>query len=224
MQVPASLPDNQAPRCMPLSDLPLLPLSLPCLRPCPTACPALTPPSCSEVRKMLIGRLMCERYTTHLGLDKHLVMGKSIMGGWLKVGMCVVCAECGRGVCGVWVGEEGGPACLPACLPATRFHPSRRFRLDSLSSSCRRSRHPAPACPAPCPTSSPRCPPPVPHCPAVQSGGVASANMKAELFEAVMGAVYLDGDLDAVRRCYIGHFPLPADPLSLLRQGGAARD
>ena len=41
----------------------------------------------------------------------------------------------------------------------------------------------------------------------------------AEMFEAVMGAIYLDGDLDAVRRCYMTHFPLPQDPLTLLQPG-----
>lgn len=35
------------------------------------------------------------------------------------------------------------------------------------------------------------------------------------------GAVYLDGDLDAVRRCYMSHFPLPANPLSLIENGQA---
>ena len=34
-----------------------------------------------------------------------------------------------------------------------------------------------------------------------------------------MGAIYLDGDLDAVRRCYMTHFPLPQDPLTLLQPG-----
>ena len=56
--------------------------------------------------------------------------------------------------------------------------------------------------------------------PAVQQQGVPSSNMLAEMFEAVMGAIYLDGDLDAVRRCYVQHFPLPADPLSLLQADG----
>jgi hypothetical protein len=42
----------------------------------------------------------------------------------------------------------------------------------------------------------------------------------AEMFEAVMGAIYLDSDLEAVRRCYLSHFPLPADPLSLLQADG----
>jgi hypothetical protein len=37
------------------------------------------------------------------------------------------------------------------------------------------------------------------------------------MFEAVMGAIYLDGDLEAVRRTYISHFPLPDDPLRLLQ-------
>lgn len=45
-------------------------------------------------------------------------------------------------------------------------------------------------------------------------------NMAAEMFEAVMGAVYLDGDLDAVRAIYTSHFPLPADPLTLLQPDG----
>lgn len=31
----------------------------------------------------------------------------------------------------------------------------------------------------------------------------------------------MDGDLDAVRRCYISLFPLPADPLSLLQPDGS---
>ncbi len=35
---------------------------------------------CSEVRKTLIGRAMCERYANHLGLPQYLVLGKSIMG------------------------------------------------------------------------------------------------------------------------------------------------
>jgi len=36
--------------------------------------------ACSEVRKTLIGRAMCERYANHLGLPQYLVLGKSIMG------------------------------------------------------------------------------------------------------------------------------------------------
>ena len=56
--------------------------------------------------------------------------------------------------------------------------------------------------------------------PAVQQQGVPSSNMLAEMFEAVMGAIYLDGDLDSVRHCYVQHFPLPADPLSLLQADG----
>ena len=90
MQAPASLPDRRAPpvaasACVLLSGPSLPPCRRHCLPPTappphPTACPPARPRS--EVRKMLIGRLMCERYTTHLGLDKHLVMGKSIMGGW----------------------------------------------------------------------------------------------------------------------------------------------
>lgn len=36
----------------------------------------------------------------------------------------------------------------------------------------------------------------------------------------VQGAVYLDGDLDAVRAIYTSHFPLPADPLTLLQPDG----
>lgn len=36
----------------------------------------------------------------------------------------------------------------------------------------------------------------------------------------LQGAVYLDGDLDAVRAIYTSHFPLPADPLTLLQPDG----
>lgn len=35
----------------------------------------------------------------------------------------------------------------------------------------------------------------------------------------VQGAIYLDSDLEAVRRCYLAHFPLPDDPLTLLKVG-----
>ncbi|KAL4448477.1 hypothetical protein ABPG75_005696 [Micractinium tetrahymenae] len=47
-----------------------------------------------------------------------------------------------------------------------------------------------------------------------------TTNMVAEMFEAVMGAIYLDGDLAAVRAIYTSHFPLPADPLTLLQPDG----
>lgn len=36
----------------------------------------------------------------------------------------------------------------------------------------------------------------------------------------VQGAIYLDGGLEAVRQCYLHHFPLPADPLTLLQPDG----
>lgn len=35
----------------------------------------------------------------------------------------------------------------------------------------------------------------------------------------LQGAIYLDSDLEAVRRCYLAHFPLPEDPLVLLKVG-----
>jgi len=44
--------------------------------------------------------------------------------------------------------------------------------------------------------------------------------MHAPTNPPMQGAIYLDGDLEAVRRCYTGHFPLPADPLSLLQPDG----
>ena len=40
---------------------------------------------------------------------------------------------------------------------------------------------------------------------------LVTRNMLAECFEAVLGAVYVDGGLDAVRRVYHRHFPLPPD-------------
>lgn len=48
--------------------------------PCCAVCPRL----CSEVRKTLIGRVMCERYATHLGLPQYLVLGNGYVGeqGW----------------------------------------------------------------------------------------------------------------------------------------------
>lgn len=33
----------------------------------------------------------------------------------------------------------------------------------------------------------------------------------------LQGAIFLDSDLEAVRRCYLAHFPLPDDPLVLLQ-------
>ena len=50
--------------------------------PCAPACLLV----CSEVRKTLIGRVMCERYAKYLGLEKYLVMGKSVRGEWLREG------------------------------------------------------------------------------------------------------------------------------------------
>ena len=48
--------------------------------PASRASPAARLLGCSEVRKTLIGRVMCERYAKHLGLEKYLVMGKSVRG------------------------------------------------------------------------------------------------------------------------------------------------
>lgn len=56
----------------PLPDQAWLPLLAPAPAPAPSLC------SCSEVRKTLIGRAMCERYASHLGLGQHLVVGKSV--------------------------------------------------------------------------------------------------------------------------------------------------
>lgn len=39
----------------------------------------------------------------------------------------------------------------------------------------------------------------------------------------LQGAIYLDSDLEAVRRCYLAHFPLPDDPLMLLQVRVAPR-
>lgn len=41
------------------------------------------------------------------------------------------------------------------------------------------------------------------------------------LLTASQGAIYLDSDLETVRRVYLSHFPLPADPLSLLQPDGS---
>jgi hypothetical protein len=49
-------------------------------RPASPASPAARLLGCSEVRKTLIGRVMCERYAKYLGLEKYLVMGKSVRG------------------------------------------------------------------------------------------------------------------------------------------------
>ncbi len=44
--------------------------------------PAIFLPTCSEVRKTLIGRAMCDRYARYLGLAPYLVLGKSVRREW----------------------------------------------------------------------------------------------------------------------------------------------
>ena len=124
-------------------------------------CRCPPPPACrSEVRKTLIGRAMCERYAAHLGLPDYLVLGKGYRGGLGGA------AELVRHRLLRWQGLLRGGL-------GTSTHSQTSWQLM-----CMQLLRPPPSAPHPAGPPALR--------PAVQHNSKVSANMAAEMFEAVM--------------------------------------